>query len=226
MHFWDEGEDGGNQQPEDSINEASVEEEMSCEEEEEKSNTSAEVESKETDSDLEDDEDMECTKFFDMDEEEEGKSRSIDLALVGGSNAPKIQLVSDESLKVSTVTLWEGGANIIQGADKVRELSPDDRESLDIVVLHLGTCDFPCQGSTSVVSHYLAYREVTTKVSQLCPNAHIIMSGILPQAGINRELANEQILCFNDALKSVGDDESEPNLHFCDNWTHFISYGP
>jgi len=36
------------------------------------------------------------------------------------------------------------------------------------------------------------------------------------------ELANEQIKRFNDALQSVGDDQNEPNLHFCDNWRHFV----
>ena len=98
-------------------------------------------------------------------------------------------------------------------------------QPLDLVIAHLGTCDFPCSGTSSVVSHYLEYRDFTTKVSELCPNAHIIMSGLLPQAGNNRELANEQIKCFNEALKSVGDDETEPNLHFCDNWDHFVSEG-
>ena len=174
----------------------------------------------------EDEDEHDRTKFFEAFEEGDSVNhQSANLALVGGSNAPKLQLVSDDQLKVSTVTLWEGGANIIQGANKVKELNPDVRESIEMVILHLGTCDFPCQGTSTVVSHYMDYRDVTTKVSALCPNAHIIMSGLLPQAGNNRELANEQIRCFNDALQSVGEDETEPNLHFCDNWPHFVSDG-
>ena len=171
-----------------------------------------------------DNHELEETRFFEAyDDEDSIHHQTANLALIGGSNAPKIQLVSDEDLKVTTVTLWEGGANIVQGPAKVKELSPDARESLELVILHLGTCDFPCVGTSSVMSHYMDYRDTTSKVSELCPNAHIIMSGLFPQAGANRELANEQIRRFNDALKSVGDDENEPNLHFCDNWDHFVS---
>ena len=73
------------------------------------------------------------------------------------------------------------------------------------------------------MSHYMAYREVTAEVSRLCPNAHIIMSGLLPQSGDNRELANGQLCCFNEALKATGEDDSEPNLHYVHNWDHFMS---
>ena len=148
--------------------------------------------------------------------------QAASVALVGGSNVPQIKLVSDEDLQVQTHALWEGGAVIIQGANKISEVSPDERNKFDIIVTHLGTCNFPCVGESSVMSHFKDYKEMIQKVRVMCPDAHIVMSGLLPQAGLDREVANDQIKRFNDALKAVGDDENEMNLHFCDNWPHFV----
>ena len=151
--------------------------------------------------------------------------QAAQVAIVGGSNVPNIKLVSDEDLHVQSLALWEGGAEIIQGAEKISEASKEVRESFDTVVIHLGTCNFPCKGESSVMSHFKDYMEMVKTVRDLCPNAHIVMSGLLPQAGEGRSLANEQISGFNAALKAVGDDESESHLHFCDNWSCFVKDG-
>ena len=227
-------EEGEEVRPDDNgEEEESVNEDMSIEDIEGQDETSTGEESleedssskdKEDDSELEEGEgDLDSTKFFEALEDDRPGQQTAKVALVGGSNAPKIRLVSDDELLVSTVTLWEGGANIIQGANKVKEMSPDMRQEVELVILHLGTCDFPCVGTSSAMSHYMAYREITAQVSDLCPNAHIIMSGLLPQSGDDRELANGQLSCFNEALKATGEDDSEPNLHYCDNWGHFVS---
>ena len=177
-----------------------------------------------TDEDDENDDRLDTTQFHDAFDTALRFSphQAATVALVGGSNVPHIKLVSDNDLQVQTHALWEGGAEIIQGAHKVSEVNPDTREKFDVVVTHLGTCNFPCKGESSVMSHFKDYMEMTRKVRDMCPNAHIVMSGILPQAGEGRSLANEQIKSFNAALKAVGDDDKEPYLYFCDNWPLFV----
>ena len=52
-----------------------------------------------------------------------------------------------------------------------------------------------------------------------CPNAHIIMSSILPRAGTNKGRVNSQICDFNNLIRNLA--EEELNLHFCDNSVYF-----
>ena len=211
----------------------SVDEEENIADDEEENSGDEDDETEEVDEKDEDDvsafeeeEENEQTRFFETYEEEDSlHHQTAKVLFVGGSNVPNIQLESDEDLKVDPVALWEGGIEIIQGDNKVRELSPEDRANLDIIALHLGTCNFPCKGDSSVMTHYFAYMDMAKRISMLCPNVHIIMSGLLPQSGKGREIANEQIQRFNDALRSVGEDKNEPNLHFCENWSHFVSEG-
>ena len=169
----------------------------------------------------EDDKNLDTTQFYEAFHHHQAAS----VALVGGSNIPVIKLVSDEDLQVQTHALWEGGAVIIQGANKISEVNPDVREKFDIIVIHLGTCNFPCKGESSVMSHFKDYQEMIQKVRKLCPCAHIVMSGLLPQSGLEREVANDQLYDFNSALKAFGDDGSDSYLHYCNNWPHFVKDG-
>ena len=183
----------------------------------------------ENSTDEEDDENiglLDTTQFYEaFDDAIQLHHQAARVALVGGSNVPNIKLVSDTDLQVQTHALWEGGAVITQGADKVSEVDREVRDNFDIIVTHIGACNFPCKGEASVMSTFKDYRDMTNKVRDLCPDAHILMSGILPQAGEDRQIANDQIWSFNAALKAVGDDENEPNLHYCDNWPHFVKDG-
>ena len=177
-----------------------------------------------TDGEDEKNDQLDTTKFFEtFDDADRLYHQAATVALVGGSNVPHIQLVSDKDLQVQTHAIWEGGAVINQGAEKVSEVNRDIRDKFDIIVTHLGVCNFPCKGESSVMSHFKDYKDMTNKVRDLCPEAHIVMSGLLPQAGEDRQIANEQIRSFNAALKAVGDDDREPYLHYCDNWPHFVN---
>ena len=222
----EDGEEEVEEEPhdEDDTSSGEISEEIKPDDDEEQVDSSSTDEDDGQDSDR-----LDTTQFHDafdtalqLSPQKARSHQAATVALVGGSNVPHIKLVSDRDLQVQTHALWEGGAVIIQGAAKVAEANPETREKFDVIVTHLGTCNFPCKGESSVMSHFKDYMDMTSKVREMCPEALIVMSGLLPQAGEDRQLANEQIKSFNSALKAVGDDEKEPFLYYCDNWPHFV----
>ena len=172
----------------------------------------------------------EDTQFFDafsdesslLVDEDNMHVHVANVALVGGSNCKEMKMEGDEDISLNTTILCEEGLKIAVTAEKLEELSPEERERLDVVVMHVGTDDFPLEKDEYGEHLYMYYVAEMRKVRDDVPNVQIVMSSVIPQAGEHKERTNRQIKLFNDNLKGLGSDELEVNLNFCNNSPAFI----
>ena len=143
----------------------------------------------------------------------------LEVLLVGGSNCRDLILEGDDQIVLKTTSLIEGGLKIEQAAEKLEELTDDQKKDIGTVVVHVGSCDFPAKDDGEVDNHYTQYVELMNDVASAIPHANIVVSSVLPRAGSEKEEMNKQIELFNSKIRELA--EQEINFHFCDNTVHF-----
>ena len=89
------------------------------------------------------------------------------------------------------------------------------------MIIQVGSFDFPVQSEMEIDENYTNYGELLDHVSTKCPQAHILISSILPRGGNGRKVVNDQIYKFNNKLSQLSHSEDLPG--FVDNDTHFLS---
>ena len=170
------------------------------------------------------------TQFFDayndenslLEEEDDMHRHVANIALIGGSNCRDLNLEGDDEICLNTHVICEGGLRVSVAVEKLQELSPEERDRLNIVVMHIGTCDFPLEKDEDAEQVFTEYVETMNKVLDICPNIQIVMSSVLPQTGDNNEKTNRQIQKFNEELQALSIDEAKSNLNFCNNNVGFV----
>ena len=141
--------------------------------------------------------------------------------LIGTSNCRGLKLCGDDSMVVENELLSQGGLSIGEAHEKLEEISSEQLKQCDGVIIHVGSCDFPVRSEKEMDENYTNYVELLDHVSKRCPQAHILISSILPRGGNGREVVNGQIHKFNNKLSQLS--HSEDRLEFVDNDTHFLS---
>ena len=111
--------------------------------------------------------------------------------------------------------------SIGEAHEKLEEISSEQLKQCDGVIIHVGSCDFPVQSEREMDENYTNYAELLDHVSTKCPQAHILISSILPRGGNGRQVVNGQIHKFNNKLSQLS--HSEDRLEFVDNDTHFLN---
>ena len=174
-------------------------------------------------------EEQDETQFYDAynDEnsllEEDDMHRHVaNIALIGGSNCRELSIEGDEEISLNTQVICEEGLKVAVAAEKLAELSPEERESLDLVVMHIGTCEFPLEKDEDAEHHVKDYVQTLSNVLDMCPNIQVVISSVLPQTGDSNERTNRQIQTFNEKLQALSLDEAKSNLSFCNNNVGFI----
>ena len=141
--------------------------------------------------------------------------------LIGTSNCRGLTLSGDDSMVVENALLSQGGLSIGEAHEKLEEVSTEKLKKCDTVIIHVGSCDFPVQSERKMNENYANYVELLDHVSTKCPQAHVLISSILPRGGDNRESVNGQIHKFNSQLSQLSC--REDMIEFVDNDVHFFN---
>ena len=136
---------------------------------------------------------------------------TAEMLVFGGSNCRDTEpfLTDTGNLKINKTNLCVGGQKIASTTNKINDLSDDHKKRVNMVIVHVGSVDFPCTEEDA--DHKLEnYKQEVEVVHKECPNADIIMSGIIPRLG-ESELTKEtnfQLDNFNkrlDGLKEMNE---------------------
>ena len=139
---------------------------------------------------------------------------------IGGSNCRAMELEGDDQFNIDLSLLSQGGLSIEEAPEKLEECTKETLESADIVLSHVGACDFPVENKAQMDEKYAKYVELLSGITQKCPNAHIVVSSVPHR--MNDEVTNAQIRDFNDKLMLMVESESEKmmfannDIHFCE----------
>lgn len=150
------------------------------------------------------------------DESDDIHKHNLHLVTLGASNCKDMEMVGDDDLSIELENLCQGGLHISETHEKLDELRQEVKDTLQIVALNIGACDFPKKDQSELQELCNEYAELLAKISDTCPEANIVMSSVLPRAGDGRETVNGQIAWFNEQLLQMGE---EPGFHFCNNYT-------
>ena len=154
----------------------------------------------------------------------EDKPYCVEVVAVGGSNCKKLHtnLAGDAEMQIKPTVLCEPGLMIEGMSGLVSQLSPEEGSKVKLVVVHVGTCNFPIQNVLGLEFMYFVYEKQLKNVRALCPNAHIIISSIIPRSGDTPAVLeiNEQVRQMNERLVSLTD--SKEHLHLCNNDSYLL----
>ena len=160
-----------------------------------------------------------------IDRMEDIHDHSVEVVLIGGSNCRDIKLQGDDQLHIQTTPLIQGGIKIDVASEKLEEINEQKKGEVQVVVVNVGTCEFPVQSDNDVDILYTEYVELLHGITNACPHANIIMSSLLPRSGERKEKVNSQIQHFNEKIADLsimtGLSLQKTSLHFCDNDIHF-----
>ena len=90
------------------------------------------------------------------------------------------------------------------------------------MIIHVGACDFPIPNIDELEENKTKYDELLNHVSEKCPNAQTIISGVLPRWGKSKDIINEQINDFNMCLERFV--YKKEKVIFVDNDLHFSDH--
>ena len=139
--------------------------------------------------------------------------------LMGGSNCRGLELQGEDWLDLAVTPLIQGGLLIEEAAEKLDECSKELKSETDIVVVHVGSCNFPANDFTDIDRHYTHYVELLNTITNNCPKANIVVSSVLPRNGHQNTNINDQIKTFNRKLAELA--WTEEKIQFSDNFGHF-----
>lgn len=139
--------------------------------------------------------------------------------LIGGSNCRGLPMHGDDHVDFNIAPLIQGGLSIAEAPEKLEECNEETLRDAEAVIIHVGTCDFPFHDICEMDDSMNKYVELLSNVSTSCPNAQLIVSGLLPRMGKSKQPVNEQIIDFNKKLSKLA--YTEQNVTFLDNTVHF-----
>ena len=130
---------------------------------------------------------------------------------MGGSNCEGIELflTGDDKLEIHTKNLFEPGISLTQISKKLEDMSPEVRQEIKLIILHVGSVDFPKNSQDEIDILYEQYKEEIATILTACPNAELIICTIPPRAGEEREQCNDQIAYMNEKLLTLAEDEGK-----------------
>ena len=157
-------------------------------------------------------------------EVDEGQSGHVDVIVIGGSNCKTLQknLVGDDELLIKPNVLLEPGLKIEGTTKMIGQLSEKERKEAKIIASHVGTCNFPISDMSGLEFICQVYTEQLLTIRTHCPNAHVIISSIIPRNGNSTAVQeiNEQIRQLNTRLRTFS--KTEERMHFCNNYTYLV----
>ena len=103
--------------------------------------------------------------------------------------------------------------------EKLEEVSTDFQKKCDVVVIHVGSCDFPVRNTREMEENYTNYVELLNSISNACPQANILLSSVLPRSGEGKNRVNSQIRSFNQRLNELS--QAEQQIDYIENDMHF-----
>ena len=145
---------------------------------------------------------------------------TANVLLIGSSNCRELNIHGDDELQINVKPLIQGGLLIQEAAEKLDECSAEEKEQMDTVLVHVGSCNFPANGVDELERHYIHFVELLSTVSNACPNASMVVSGVIPRRGRQNANINSQIKDFNKKLQNLQWDNDK--IHFLDNFGFFI----
>ena len=143
----------------------------------------------------------------------------VNVILIGGSNCKNLTFPGDDHFNYNVEVLAQGGLSIGEAHEKLDECGEDILRAADIVVTHVGSCDFPIVDFKQMDENCKQYVELLNNISDKCPNAQIGVCSVLPRVG--NAIVNEQVSDFNKRLKALTEHENGELLMYIDNDVHF-----
>ena len=145
---------------------------------------------------------------------------TVNAILIGGSNCRDLEFSSDDNFNYEVDILTQGGLSIEEAPEKLDECSVEALSKADIVITHVGSCDFPIRDLTQMDENYNHYVELLGDITNKCPNAQIAVCSVPLRMG--NSIANEHIKDFNKRMKILTENESD-HLFFVDNEAKFLN---
>ena len=126
--------------------------------------------------------------------------------ILGGSNSKRagerlMKISGSSEVKIVTTNFCKGGQKISTMCNKIHNLRKEQKENTSVAIVHVGCVNFPCD-KEEVKHNFERYKEEVDMLHQECPNADIVMMGIIPRSGESEFIsqANSQIRNFNKNL--------------------------
>ena len=123
--------------------------------------------------------------------------------LIGGSNCRGLQSKDDDQLDMRVIPLIQGGLCIDEASEKLDECNQKMRNETDVVMVHVGSCNFPANDYADIDRHYTHCVELLNSISNSCPRASVIIWSILPRNGHDNVNKNEQVNELNNKLSEL-----------------------
>ena len=139
---------------------------------------------------------------------------STDVHVIAGSNFTGLKLCGDADLKLNQVDLCEPGLTIARAPYKLGDLFEEERNKVELIVVHTGVVDFKDEGGNDPVVIHANYMKMLGTLRHHCTNAQIIASSIILRRGEKYAKVNSELSCFNNLLKKSCEDV--PYYHFSD----------
>ena len=156
---------------------------------------------------------------------DETQTEQVEVVAIGGSNCKKLQvnLSGSDDLTINANVLCEPGLKIEGASRQIGLLTQDEREKIQIVAVHVGTCNFPITDFSSLDFIFQVYVKQLLNIRKHCPNSHVIISSVIPRNGIRPAMQeiNEQIRQFNARLRDFS--QTDECLHFCNNYSYLMN---
>ena len=132
----------------------------------------------------------------------------------------EVKMAGDEELKINFQNLVTGGMKAQFSYVKFDEI--ENPESVDLAVLHVGTCNFKEGETTDVEELKGEFEFLIDALRKKCPEAAIVISSVLPRSSKNSvneryKTVNLNILRLNVALIELCSQLED--VRFCSNYT-------
>ena len=148
-----------------------------------------------------------------------GNKAVLNAVMIGTSNCRNLSLQGDDQLCLNMELLPQGGLSIEDAHEKLEEVSTDFQKKCDVVVIHVGSCDFPVRNTREMEENYTNYVELLNSISNACPQANILLSSVLPCSGEGKNRVNSQFRSFNQRLNELS--QAEQQINYIENDMHF-----
>lgn len=145
----------------------------------------------------------------------------VSAVLIGGSNCRNLEFSYDDNFNYEVEVLAQGGLSIGEAQEKLDECTAEKLSNADIVITHIGSCDFPIRDISQMEDNVNQYVELLGDISNRCPHAQIAVCSVPPRVG--NATVNEQIGDFNKLLRKLTENEDDhEKLFFIDNDVAFV----
>ena len=146
--------------------------------------------------------------------------------ILGGSNSKRagerlMKISGSSEVKIVTTNFCKGGQKISTMCNKIHNLRKEQKENTSVAIVHVGCVNFPCD-KEEAKHNFERYKEEVDMLHQECPNADIVMMGIIPRSGESEFIsqANSQIRNFNKNLD--GHKELNEKFYYLDSWKYLV----